>query len=342
MAVRDHTPELVELGDVDELVRQVDRLVDARDWDGIADLRDRCNAALQRGKQLWPAATQAEYRLALQAPPSWAVSVLHPGAGRFALAPLTEAAASNHSWTELAAHLRGHGPMAALVAQERAVRGEHVNPDSLDDLARAACEIPLSIQPWEPAYALPTIEAHKLEEATLSPMKEMVIAERPTTAASPRQSETSRALIAVAGAWIKESNGHGIAVEVDGSRLDAVAAIAPIETGAFRIVDVEPAEAMRWMAWAASSGGAYGRRPGAAAGRVAAWWAAAALTDLVDDWPVDPDDLGQAIAELRWSLWDDGAPGRGWCIRLAVEDPDHDLAWALAAHDERPADALVI
>jgi hypothetical protein len=42
------------------------------------------------------------------------------------------------------------------------------------------------------------------------------------------------------------------------------------------------------MAWAAASGGAHGPRPGAAAGRFAAWWAAATLTDLHADWPPDP------------------------------------------------------
>ena len=59
--------ELVELGDLDELTRQIDRLCSTRDWDALVDLRDRCRRALERGKQLWPAAAHAEYRLALEA-----------------------------------------------------------------------------------------------------------------------------------------------------------------------------------------------------------------------------------------------------------------------------------
>ena len=44
--------EMVELGDLDELTRMVDRLCGVGDWDGLVELRDRCRAALERGKQL--------------------------------------------------------------------------------------------------------------------------------------------------------------------------------------------------------------------------------------------------------------------------------------------------
>lgn len=339
MPARDRTPDLIELGDVDELVRQVERLADDEDWEGIADLRQRCVDALERGKQLWPAATQAEYRLALQAPAAWAASVLRPGAGRFALAPLSEVAAARHTWAQLADALHGHGPMAAVVAQERAVRGERIDPLTLDPLARSACEVPLVLQPWEPSYVIPTIKAHTIDTEAPTPPWDLPATARPDEVVAGRHSDASRALAALAGTWVKESNGQVVAIEVDGTRADAVAAIT---SGTIRMQEVDPAEAMRWMAWAASTGGAHGRRPGAAAGRVAAWWAAAALTDLVDEWPVDPDDLGEAIAELQWSLWDDGAPALGWSLRLAVEDADHGLAWAVAANDHASVETLVI
>ena len=70
--------ELVELGDLDELTRHIGRLCSARDWEALVDLRDRCHRALERGKQLWPAAAHAEYRLALEAPAQWAGAVLVP------------------------------------------------------------------------------------------------------------------------------------------------------------------------------------------------------------------------------------------------------------------------
>jgi pimeloyl-ACP methyl ester carboxylesterase len=75
--------ELVDLGDLDELLRRIDDLCDAADWAGVLDLRDRCRMAFARGRQLWPAASHAEYRLALQAPGRWAATVVVPGAGHF-------------------------------------------------------------------------------------------------------------------------------------------------------------------------------------------------------------------------------------------------------------------
>ena len=48
--------ELIEIGDLDELLRATDRLCDAREWAALVELRDRCRKAVERGKQLWPAA----------------------------------------------------------------------------------------------------------------------------------------------------------------------------------------------------------------------------------------------------------------------------------------------
>src|SRR3989304_8468425 len=80
--------ETVDGGDLDALIRLVDGLCSSRDWDGVVEVRDRCRHALERGLQLWSAAEFAEYRLALEAPGSYAGAVLVEGAGRFALGPL--------------------------------------------------------------------------------------------------------------------------------------------------------------------------------------------------------------------------------------------------------------
>ena len=60
------------------------------------------------------------------------------------------------------------------------------------------------------------------------------------------------------------------------------------------------AEALAWLAWAGASGGAHGRRRGAALGRFGALWVLAAVLDLTDEWPVPLDVLGDraAIAAL--------------------------------------------
>ncbi|MGH9149867.1 MAG: hypothetical protein ACRD0F_05945, partial [Acidimicrobiales bacterium] len=87
--------EAIDRGDLDELVIVADRLCAAADWDGLVELRDRARAAVERGRQLWPIASHAEYRLALEAPAAWAGPVLVPGAGRFAPGPLPEVAAAH-------------------------------------------------------------------------------------------------------------------------------------------------------------------------------------------------------------------------------------------------------
>jgi len=90
---------------------------------------------------------------------------------------------------------------------------------------------------------------------------------------------------------------------------------------------------MAWMAWAAASGGAHGRRRGMAAGRFGAWWALASIAGLADSWPVPPDELEAAAATLRFLLWDASEPETGWSLHLAVEDPDQGVAWAVSAID---------
>jgi hypothetical protein len=99
------------------------------------------------------------------------------------------------------------------------------------------------------------------------------------------------------------------------------------------MAEVPAADALAHMAWAAASGGAHGRRRGMAAGRFGAWWVLAAAAGLLDDWPVDPDELGQAAGELRWFVWDAGEPVTGWGLRVAVDDPAEGLAWAVVAQD---------
>ena len=71
-----------------------------------------------------------------------------------------------------------------------------------------------------------------------------------------------------------------------------------------------------------------------ATGRFDAWWAAVALADALDDWPLRPDEVGDLIAALRCFVWDAYEPETGWVVRLAVEDPDEGMAWAVAATDQ--------
>lgn len=322
MAARLSVAELVDLGDLDELLRRIDDLCDAQDWLGVVDLRDRCRIALERGRQLWPAASHAEYRLALQAPGRWAAAVVVPGAGQFALGPLSEVAASTHAWDELAPHLEAT-PVMALVAQERVLRGEDLTGDRRVDLS--VSELPLCLQAWEPDYPLATYKPYtvELDDPPVVPAWEEVARD---AAPAVNDEEVTQALVDLAHAWTTQSNGAATAVAVTGDAAGAAAAL-----GAARVAEIDPGDALATMAWAGASGGAHGRRRGMAQGRFAAWWAVAATGDGLDDWP----DVEPALDRVRWYRWEPAEPTVGWSLRLAAERPSDGRAWAVDATDRR-------
>jgi hypothetical protein len=326
MTTADINTELVDRGDVDELVRQVDRWCDAEEWDGLVDLRVRCRAALERGKQLWPVASLVEYRLALEAPGLYAAMVVEPGAGHLALGPMSEVAASSHTWSELADFVPD-GPLVTTTAHERVVRGEDLALDERVD--RRVLDLPAVLAPWEPEYPLAEYERH---EARFPPprLPARHAVELPSGTTRIDDATTTGALLELARGWTSESIGRAEAVAVDGDAMTAIATLGPPRA---RAVELTPKDAMAWMAWVGASGGAHGRRRGMANGRFGAWWAAAALSGLLDDWPPEPEELGEALHELRWFAWDAWEPDTGWRFHLAVDDPDDGLAWAVATTD---------
>lgn len=319
--------EALTAGDLDELSRWVDRLCELRDWDGLAALRDASRDAFaRRGHQLWPIASQAEYRLALEAPARWAAAVLVEGAGRFALGPLPEVVASTHTWEELAPHV-AITPGAALAAHERVVRGERIVDDGRLDTS--VLELPLAPQPWEPVYALATYERHRAQFPA-PPATALVPRQLPGAGPLVDDPEVSSALRALVERWVVESNGAVRVTVVAATAEVAVAALGLREVG---WAEIDSAEALAAMAWAGASGGAHGRRLGAATGRFGAWWALAALGGRLDHWPPAPDDLADTASTLRWARWHPLTSPLGWNLHLAIEDPTRNRAWAIAATD---------
>lgn len=322
----DPLPVVVERGDLDELVRLVDGLCASREWDRVVELRDRCVHAIERGRQLWPVAAHAEYRLALEAPGRWAAQVLVEGAGRFAPGPLPEVAASTHEWADLAPHVPP-GPSAVVTAHECVVRGEDLTGRSLP--GPAVLDLPLRLADWEPEYHLAHYRSDGADFPGPTPPA-LDPVEVPPRAPEGSHGPATAALVDAVRAWTEGSEGRAEAVEVHG---DALGAIAALGRDRVRIAKLDPPAAVRTLAWAGASGGAHARRPGAAAGRFAAWWAGAALTGLLEQWPVDAAKLGDALARLRWYAWDSGGPATGWRLHLAIEDPGSTRAWAVAAVD---------
>jgi hypothetical protein len=305
----------VRLGDPDELVRVIDRLCGRGAYHEVERLRQRCHAATEElGKQLWGPARYAEYRLALEAPADLAAAVVTPGAGRFALGPLTEVVAQDHRFDELADEL--DPTVRAVVAQERVIRGEDLHDDpraSLEDVG-----LPGVLQPWEPTYPVPRYRAaERLEpESPVAADPGTADVHAPGTAVADHGlTDALRELVA---GW------EGAAPRIAVVRGGVEGALGAVCSGPVRLTRLTLPEALARMAWAAGSGASRGRRRGAAAGRASAWWVGHVAAGLPA--PADPDELEYHLEELTWYAFDEEAGRTGWQLRLAIAG----AGWAAA------------
>ncbi len=323
--------ELVHRADIDQLIRLVDDRTSARDWAGLRRARDRSRDATKTGRQLWPVATLAEYRLALLAPPGCAAETIESEGGLFTIGPLTEVIAQHHTWRDLAGVLTP-GPRAAIVAHERVLRGEPIDKNSADELP-PVLDMPFELAPWEPPYELATYTDNGIDTpsprvfATGDPRP----LERLTSVELVEDDTVDLAVRQLVETWTADSNGHAEVVAAIGTAADAVAALG---VGYGSLVEIPLADAMAWLGWSGASGGAHGRRRGAALGRFGALWTLATLLGLTDDWPVPLDELGDLAGDLRWYWWDAGEPVTGWRLQLAVDDRHDGIAWAITARDD--------
>ena len=313
--------QLIDHGDVDGLVRLIDDLTSDRDWDTLFDLRSSARAAAASGHQVWPAATLAEYRLALRAPASLATRVLDD-AGRFTLGPLTEVVAQDHTFEELVPHL-ADGPIQAYVAHERAIRGE-----TIDIEVFPALDIPARLAAWEPSYLLPTYRDSGIDVAA----PEFPL-DATTWKVEPRDAlhctDVTEAFRLLIEPW---TASESITWSVASTKDEAHSAIGTLGIHAGRSARLTSAEALMWLTWIGASGGPDGRRRGNAAGRFSTWWLLAALTDSLASWP--PHDLDD-LDRFDWLWWDDGHERQGWSIGLAVQDRSTGVSWAFDAHETR-------
>lgn len=325
------TPEMTAAvlgGDLDEVLRLVEDLHSAADWSGLAAIEDMCRRAHERGLTLWPAAVRARYLRALDGTPRWSATTLDGSAlAQFGLGPLTEVVAQGHTWTELAPHLPA-GPEAGVAAQERVLRGEDLSSDP--EARGLHGELPLSLGAWEPAYHLPRYRPDSVDVAAPPGMAATAVIDCGEAGEEVDDPEGMDALRDLVAPWVEQSGGRARVVSTRG---ELEGALGVLGVGTARVTELTPAEAMAHMAWAAASGGLHGRRRGGAYGRFAAWWTAATLGGLLDLWPLDVDEAGESVAELRWFAWDRGADRQGWHLALAAVDPRRHLAWALEAVD---------
>ncbi len=319
--------ELIDRADLDGLIRLIDATCERRDWQELFNIRNACRAAVHSGRQLWPAATLAEYRLALRAPAAWATEVLGSEASRFTLGPLTEVVAQQHSWAELASRLP-YAPHSTFVAYECALRGHIIEqPDALFP----ALEIPIQCDSWEPRYQL---AEYADNEATFPapPLPTTISAEFVSTVSTQRLevSVVTQATHHLVEAWTGQSNGRCHTAMATGNALNALGALGVTSANLRRL---SSDSAMAWMAWAGASGGAYGRRRGAATGRLSAWWMLAALSNSLSTWPLTSDEANDIAEQWTWWWWDADEPATGWQLQLVAHNDSTNQAWAVSARD---------
>ena len=318
---------LVHRADLDALVRHVDETCASREWDHLVVIRDRARAAVDTGRQLWPIATLANYRMALWAPAEVAVRALEDTARTFMPGPVSEIIAVHHDWRQLSPFLApGHD--RSLVAYERALRG-----DAIDHGEPALLDVPVALQPWEPGYA----PAAYTDDGVDAPAPALPPARVPAAhgdGEAIEDPETVTAFRLLAEPWTAQSDGVARCTVSEGTIEDALHAHG---LDAVRTVTIDAGPALGQLAWAGASGGAHGKRRGLATGRSNAWWLLASFTGMDEDWPCDPAEFGEVVSGLRFAAWETDGPADGWLLRLAIEDPDDGVSCVLFAQDRAPS-----
>ena len=324
LCVNDELDQLIRRADLDELVRYVDSTCSARDWEHVLQIRNEARNAVNTGRQLWPIATLANFRLALWAPAELAVRALDDTARTFMPGPVSEIIAQYHQWDELDEHL-ADGHDRSLIAYERALRDDAIEPGEPTVL-----DIPFERQPWEPHYVAATYSDDGLDApapSLPSPVDD-IDCEATESIDDP---DTVMAFRRLVESWTSQSNGEASIAVVEGELSQALGALGITETSVARIAATQ---ALAWLTWAGASGGAHGKRRGTATGRSDAWWFLATFTGLTDEWPVDADEFGDVLNELEYYVFrDDAAPLGGWQLSLAIVDPSEGLSVAMRAHD---------
>ena len=315
--------DLIRSADLDGLVRHVDDTCSSHDWEHLVRIRNEARSAVNTGRQLWPIATLANYRLALWAPAEFAVRSLDDTARTFMPGPVSEILAVHHRWEDLDEHLApGHD--RSLVAYERALRG-----DEIDDDEPAVLDIPITPQWWEPLYSLAiyTDDGLQFDPVDIS-ATQVILTAAHAEAISDNTVDVFRRMMEP---WTAQSNGTAHAAVAEGGVEEALGALGLSSAG---ITDITHLEALQLLGWGASSGGAHGKRRGAATGRSEAWWLLATFTGLDEDWPCDAEELGEVIETLNFSVFrNEEVSGAGWGLHMIIVDPEEGLTVALSAND---------
>ncbi len=320
----DNLEQLVQRADLDGLVRHVDNTVADRDWDHLVRIRNASRSAVDTGRQLWPIATLANVRLALWAPAEYAVQSLDDHVRTFMPGPVSEILAVHHTWDELAP-LLANGHDRSLYAYERALRGDSVDIDE-----HGVLDIPILPCDWEPRYVVATYTDDGGEFPTPSMPDRGDAVDDTDDFIVLDDVDVQSAFRQLMEPWTAQSNGQASCIMTQGGPSQALRALGVRDA---ELEPLTPPEALAWLAWAGASGGAHGKRRGAASGRFGAWWTLAAISGMSEDWPLDPDEFGEIVSQMNFWWWDDDEARSGWELRIVIEDPEEEISCALRAAD---------
>lgn len=320
--------QLVQRADLDGLVRHVDDTCAARDWDHLVEIRNQSRAAVNTGRQLWPIATLANFRLALWAPAHFAVRALDDTARTFMPGPVAEILAVHHSWEEMSPFLDpGHD--RGIFAYERALRGDIIDDDEPEIL-----DIPIARQPWEPLYRSATYnDSGVVDTAPHHTSLGPALTYRGIAATPIDDIDTIDAFRHMMDPWTAQSNGVARIAVVEGGVEEVLGAIGLVDNPT-TLHAVSHLDAWEMMTWAASSGGAHGKRRGTATGRSDVWWMFANFVGIAEPWPANPDECGDIAQSCDYFVFThDKTPTDGWGLHLIIIDSHEGRSVALDAHD---------
>ena len=149
-----------------------------------------------------------------------------------------------------------------MAAHERVMRGDDLTNDPYAMKLPDVLDLPWSLQPWEPSYALAEYEPDRMEAPTPKlPALGLLGAvpqgsELTFRGASPlsrgEADAVASSLVDLVSTWTEESDGRAEAIGVRG---DALRAIEALGARPREIVELDPAMALAAMGWAAASGG---------------------------------------------------------------------------------------
>ena len=324
----DDLAELVEIGDLDELLR-ADRSAVRRACSGRSSSSSatgagrRSNAASSCGRPrtTWSTASRS------RPPGEFAARMLTDVAGLFGLGPLAEVAAAGHEWADLAPFVPRDPDGGDVRARTGAAgRGPDRRRRSVVPIRSRcrACSATGNRRTRSPSTGPTTRRSRRRRRCRAVTAIEADPAAEPIV-----HSGVARTLRDLVHPWTADGDATTAAV-----RGDVRGAIGALDGPEVRLVEVDLADAIAWSGWAGASGGAprpTARCGGGPARRLdGAVGARRARRGLAAG-------SGRPRAAVRTSPLVPVGRGRdrpdGLGTAVAVEDPDRGLAFALRAHD---------